>query len=187
MPYHSYLVLIAFAFMFTILVIQSFRLRKAGVDLLGKASIDRLYFFSAKIAFMTCWALFLIKALIPTIGFIYVPEYLSVIAVILLYIGMFFVTVSLVNLGPSLRMGLPKESTKLRTQGLYGISRNPMYLGINLVTIASSLYFPDLINMSFTIYAIIIHHQIIRREEHFLAERFGEEWQIYSGKVKRYV
>ncbi|MFZ4523069.1 MAG: methyltransferase family protein [Bacteroidales bacterium] len=187
MPVHSYFVLIAFSLLLVVLISVLLRFKGSGTRFIGKPTIEAVYFYSAKIALFTSWGLFMVKAISPMVGYINLPEFISWIAVVILYLGAIIVSVSMVNLGRSLAVGLPEKETTLQTHGLYRMSRNPLYVGVHLIAIASCIYFPDLINISFTIYGIYMHHRIIRNEEYFLEKRFGKEWLIYSTKVSRYL
>jgi protein-S-isoprenylcysteine O-methyltransferase Ste14 len=183
MPLHSYFAILAFI----LCGIQAVTLSRDGSDLLGKPTIEKFYFYTSKIAIFTSWTLFLVKAILPKLGYIHVPVYLSWIATVLLWIGSIVVSVAFIDLGRSLKVGLPQQETMLKTRGIYRFSRNPIYSGVHLIAIASCLYFPDLINVSCTIYGIYIHHKIIKGEEHFLARRFGKEWDNYCTRVRRYL
>ncbi|MCX6306361.1 MAG: hypothetical protein NT040_15470 [Bacteroidetes bacterium] len=170
-----------------VLTTQLIRLRNSGSEFFGRPTIEKLYFYSAKIAIFTTWALFILKAINPMVGFIYLPDFLSWTAVGILYAGVVIVSFSVVNLGKSLKMGITDQEIKLQTHGIYRLTRNPMYAGVHMIAIASCIYFPDLINVSFTIFSIYMHHKIIRQEESFLAERFGKSWLVYSTRVSRYI
>ena len=187
MPLHSYFVLVAFTLLFFVFALQLIRLRNSTSAFLGTPTIEKLYFYSGKVAIFTTWALFIVKAISPRLGYIDVLPSFSWAAVVILYAGVIIFSISLFNLGKALKVGLPDQDTTLQTQGIYRISRNPLYIGVHLIAIASCIYFPDLINVSFTIYGIYIHHKIIREEERFLAERFGKDWLIYRTKVSRYL
>jgi protein-S-isoprenylcysteine O-methyltransferase Ste14 len=82
---------------------------------------------------------------------------------------------------------LPEESTELKTSGLYKFSRNPMYLGFNLITVSSVVYTLNYAILLISLYSIIIYHLIILAEEKFLEERFGEQYLEYKKKVDRYL
>jgi protein-S-isoprenylcysteine O-methyltransferase Ste14 len=41
--------------------------------------------------------------------------------------------------------------------------------------------------MAFAFVGILIHHLIIGKEEKFLEEKFGQEYQAYKEKTKRYL
>jgi protein-S-isoprenylcysteine O-methyltransferase Ste14 len=187
MPVHSFFVLAAFTFLFLAFTLQVIRLSTLGSELLGHPPIEKLHFYTGKVAIFTTWVLFILKAISPGLGYIYMPTWASWIAVVLLYIGVFFLSVSFFNLGKSLKVGIPNEDTALQTRGLYRLSRNPIYIGIHLIGAGSCIYFPDLINVTFMLYGIYIHHRVIREEERFLADRFGKEWLIYRSRVSRYL
>jgi protein-S-isoprenylcysteine O-methyltransferase Ste14 len=91
------------------------------------------------------------------------------------------------HLGDSLRVGLPEEETRLRTGGVYSVTRNPIYVGLYLTLIASLLAVPAILNAIAALCGIVGHHLIIRGEERFLSDRFGKEWEAYRRGVPRYV
>ncbi|MEI7896932.1 MAG: methyltransferase [bacterium] len=187
MPLHSYFVLTAFTFLLIILILQIIRLRKFRSEFLGAPTIKKRYFYAGKIAIFTTWALFIVKAISPGLGYLSLPVAFSWVAVGLLYTGAFIMAVSMIKLGKSLKVGLPAGETILQTTGIYRVSRNPLYCGVHLIAIASCIYFPDLLNLTLTVFGIYIHHMIIIREEQFLSHRFGKAWLIYSTRVSRYL
>ena len=91
------------------------------------------------------------------------------------------------RLGASLRVGLPREETELRTEGLYAWTRNPIYAGIDLAAAASLAAVPTLLNAAAVATGIAAHHAIVLAEERFLRERFGEAWERYAARVPRYL
>lgn len=187
MPLHSYFVLFAFIILLILFSWQVIRLRSFGVDMLGTPPVEKLYFYSAKIAIFTSWGLFILKAINPGLGYIFFPAPFSWLATIMLYAGIIIFCTAIFNLGKSLKVGIPDHETKLQTRGIYGFSRNPIYVGVHLIGLSSCLYFPDLINIVFTLYGIFIHHKIIAAEEQFLGGRFGTEWTVYCAQVSRYL
>ncbi len=187
MPLHSYFVLLAFSLLGLVLIVQIAGMRGDSKEIVGEPTIDKYYFFSGKIALITTWVMFIRKAISPALGYIIVPVYLQWIAVGLLWIGAIVTGFALIGLGKSLKIGLPRNATTLQTKGIYRFSRNPLYTGVFIISAASGLYFPDLINVTFAIYGIYIHHTIILGEEAFLAQRFGNAWENYTNSVKRYL
>ena len=187
MPLHSYFVLGAFIFLGVILLTRFFFLLRNNYDFIGIPTIEKRYFYAGKVAIFSTWILFIFKSFLPKLGYIDHPDYISWIAVIILWAGAIFFAGGLIHLGIALKLGLPGSETKLITNGIYQISRNPVYFGMYLISAASCIYFPDLINLSFALYGIYMHHKIIRGEEVFLARRFGTDWIIYSARVSRYL
>ncbi len=121
------------------------------------------------------------------LGYLFLPVGFSWFAVILLFAGVATISVAMMNLGNSYNIGLPGKQAPLHTRGLYRLSRNPLYLGMSLISCASCIYFLDLINVSFTIYGMYMHHKIILQEEAYLENQYGNEWLIYRARVSRYL
>ena len=157
------------------------------MDIVGKTTINPILFYTGKISGYITWIILLLLMLgidlIKRLSFGY-NDYISYV---ILLIGLVFVIFSSINLGSSTRLGLPYENTVFKTNGLYTISRNPMYLGFNLITISSLIYTLNLWVMILGIYSIIIYHLIILGEEKFLEKRFGKEYANYKEKIRRYL
>lgn len=144
-------------------------------------------FYSGKISGYITWIILLgyFLNVIPCSGVQIL--YLQWFSIFILVTGLMIVVISLVNLGKSTRLGLPTENTTLKTNGIYRFSRNPMYFGFNLLTIASMFYCINLVLLILGTYSIITYHSLILREEKFLEERFRDEYFRYKKKVRRYI
>lgn len=157
------------------------------MDLIGKSTINPILFYSGKIAGYLTWIIYSLSVLKINIMSRYDFSYNSYIALFTVTVGLIFVIISLINLGQSTRLGLPSESTVLKTNGLYKISRNPMYFGFNLLTISSIIYMFNIVIFTLGIYSILIYHLIIIKEEGFLDKRFGIDYSNYKKTVRRYI
>ncbi|MDD5712684.1 MAG: methyltransferase, partial [Smithellaceae bacterium] len=71
--------------------------------------------------------------------------------------------------------------------GVYRFSRNPLYLGVFLLIVASVLYAPHPVNILCGVMAIGIHHLIVTREESYLINQYGETYLSYMKRVRRYL
>jgi protein-S-isoprenylcysteine O-methyltransferase Ste14 len=157
------------------------------MTVIGKETIHPVVFYSGKIAGYLTWIL------IPLSFFRIIsihdssPQWIRCSSYAILALGLIVTTVSLFNLGRSTRLGLPKEQTSFKKNGLYRISRNPMYVGFNLLTIASMVFHLDIVVALLGFYSIFTYHLIIKGEEMFLGDRFGKEYQDYKAKVRRYL
>lgn len=81
-----------------------------------------------------------------------------------------------------------EESKALVTDGIYQLSRHPMYLGFVLIlagvaVLVSSLT-PWVIVVVFT---ILVDRIFIQAEERILERRFGQVWWDYKGKTRRWL
>lgn len=77
---------------------------------------------------------------------------------------------------------------KLVTSGIYKYTRNPMYLGMILIIISTSMFYLNYYSMAtpFIFYFWINRFQI-KREEIFLKEKFGKEYLSYMSKSRRWI
>ena len=89
----------------------------------------------------------------------------------------------------SWRAGVSKtDKTELITNGIYHISRNPAFLGFDLLYIGTLLMFFNWILCFLTVFAVTMYHlQIVNVEEDFLLATFGNEYLKYKKKVCRYI
>jgi protein-S-isoprenylcysteine O-methyltransferase Ste14 len=83
----------------------------------------------------------------------------------------------------------PYAPTKaLVTDGLYGFSRNPIYVAFLLVVLAftffaNSLWFVAAAAVSFS----LLHFIVVKREEEYLSAKFGGEYRDYCRRVRRWI
>jgi len=153
----------------------------------GKYPIHPILFYSGKIAGYITWLtyLFAITGIYP----LHI-EALSLFAwfsYVLGTIGLVCFILSMISLGKSTRLGLPSGKTALKTGGMYSISRNPMYVGFDLLTISCMFYMLTFWVFVLGVYSILIYHFIILGEEKYLGTIFGNEYKKYKTKVRRYV
>jgi protein-S-isoprenylcysteine O-methyltransferase Ste14 len=157
------------------------------MEVIGKPTINPLLFYSGKISGYIVWTLFLLSIFKVESLPKRVHLDLDYLSYFLLIIGLLFSISSLFKLGRSTRFGIPTTKTNLKTSGIYSFSRNPIYLGFNLITIAAIIYLPNLLILFPGIYSMIVYHLIIIGEEKFLEKAFGEDYKGYKKKVRRYI
>jgi len=81
-----------------------------------------------------------------------------------------------------------EESTRLLQNGVFKISRNPMYLGMVLILIGIAMIAGTLTPLIATfLFALLMDYRFIRIEEQMLQKSFGEEWQDYRQQVRRWI
>jgi protein-S-isoprenylcysteine O-methyltransferase Ste14 len=183
----SLIILSCFTFMGIYLVYLGFILRNKGFKPLGKPTIQPVYFYIGKISLFTSWIFLLVNAFMVMSEQAEEYFWLPLPSAVLTCIGTIMMILAFRDLGDSLRVGLPGEVTTLKTKGIYRFSRNPIYVGVDLIAIASVLFYPGIINIAFASVGIAVHHVIILSEERFLEGRFGVDWLKYKEKTRRYV
>lgn len=95
---------------------------------------------------------------------------------------------SVLGMKDSWRAGIPeKDRTKLVTGGIYSYSRNPAFLGFDLMYIGVLLMFGNLLTLVFSAFAVLMLHLQILQEERYLKNTFGTEYTEYKNRVFRYL
>jgi protein-S-isoprenylcysteine O-methyltransferase Ste14 len=81
-----------------------------------------------------------------------------------------------------------EQSTVLITNGVFRISRNPMYLGYVLILVGVALIVRSMTPYAVVpVFAILMDRVFIRVEERMLEETFGQVWIEYAKKVRRWM
>ena len=81
-----------------------------------------------------------------------------------------------------------KKVNKLITSGIYKYSRNPMYLGLLMIVISTSIFYLNIFSITTPILFVCwINRFQIKREEIFLTEKFGKEYISYKTKTRRWM
>ena len=104
-------------------------------------------------------------------------------------LGVAVFIVAVITMRDSWRAGVSKtEKTKLVTNGIFRISRNPAFLGFDLLYIGILLMFFNWILFAISFFAALMFHlQIVNVEEDYLLEAFEDEYLSYKKKVNRYI
>ncbi|WP_457583472.1 methyltransferase family protein [Ensifer canadensis] len=88
----------------------------------------------------------------------------------------------------SWKIGIPEEQdAPLVTSGLYAFSRNPIYVGMVTALIGTVLAVPNVVSVALALSAWISISYQIRMEETHLGRSFGEAYNTYRRRVRRWV
>lgn len=114
---------------------------------------------------------------------------LRIIGVVITSLGVMAFIISVVQMKDNWRAGVQREDkTDLVTTGIYSVSRNPAFLGFDLMYIGILFSFFNWYLFFATGFALVFFHlQIVNVEEDFLIETFGQEYLEYKKKVCRYL
>ena len=95
---------------------------------------------------------------------------------------------SILCMKDSWRAGIPdKDKTELVTAGIYKFSRNPAFLGFDLMYVGVLLMYGNLLTLGFSLFAMVMLHLQILQEERFLEHAFGSAYIEYKKQVFRYL
>lgn len=128
-----------------------------------------------------------IVSIILNTSFFAVP--VRIVGVLVAVVGVAVFIISVLTMRDSWRAGVSKtDKTELVTKGIYKISRNPAFLGFDLMYLGILLMFFNLVLFEVSLFAMLMFHlQIVNVEEEFLLEAFGDEYLRYKKKVCRYI
>lgn len=112
---------------------------------------------------------------------------IKIIGVIISSLGIIVFTAAVYTMKDSWRAGInTSEKTELVSNGIYKLSRNPAFLGFDLVYIGLLMLFFNWLLFGVTLFVIImLHIQIIEEEKHLSLE-YGNEYNDYRKRVCRY-
>jgi protein-S-isoprenylcysteine O-methyltransferase Ste14 len=102
----------------------------------------------------------------------------------------FIITIAAqLNMRNSWRIGVKSdERTELVTEGLFQLSRNPIYVGMILATLGLALMAPTALAFAgLAILLIGLEIQVRKVEEPYLRGLHGERYRVYAGSVGRFV
>jgi protein-S-isoprenylcysteine O-methyltransferase Ste14 len=81
-----------------------------------------------------------------------------------------------------------EESSSLVTNGVFQISRNPMYLGFVLILTGIAILLRTLSPyLVIFVFVAVIDKTFVRVEERMLVEKFGVSWKQYQSKTRRWL
>lgn len=82
----------------------------------------------------------------------------------------------------------PQASTQLVVEGLNRYSRNPMYVGQQIILLAWAMVLGNAVSMLLLpVFALYITRFQILPEERALAVRFGDDYAAYRARVRRWL
>lgn len=114
------------------------------------------------------------------------PE-LIIVGWICLFLSLIIVYISQSQMETSWRIGIDEENkTNLVTIGLFSISRNPIFLGLIIGNLGLFFIIPNCFTLLVISLSTISINNQIRLEEEFLKREFGDEYEKYSKKVRRW-
>lgn len=183
----AFIVLLVFYGCYFIKVISQ---KKKGIqtDQLGKGKTGFAKFIEVimKMATYLVPVVEVVSILLNTTCF---HTWMRIVGVCISIIGVVIFVTSVLTMRDSWRAGVSKEDkTELVTEGIYQISRNPAFLGFDLVYIGILIIFFNWILCVVSAFAMLMFHlQITNVEEEFLFATFGDTYLEYKKKVNRYL
>ena len=114
---------------------------------------------------------------------------IKVLGIIFLIVAAFFLARSLRQFFQSKNtVILIKPANSLQKTSIYGISRNPMYVGLAVVYLGITCFIGNWWNIILLpLLILIVQEYVIKHEEKYLASEFGQQYEEYRSKVRRWL
>ncbi len=140
--------------------------------------------------------------LAATIVFVFVPriyEYLvpipwldlssvKVLGLFFMGFGLIWTAVAQMQMGASWRIGIDlANKTELVERGLFGLSRNPIFLGMRFALFGFFLAMPNAITLCSIVLLDVLMQIQVRLEEEFPTNAHCEEYVAFCGRVRRWI
>jgi protein-S-isoprenylcysteine O-methyltransferase Ste14 len=168
---------------------RSLLMRRKGIEAIHFGKIDKKDFLIPPFALFYFYIVFAAAFGFPTIARqeFFHSGIMAWLGVLLCLVGLTLFVLSLVSFGRSFRVGIDTDQPdKLVTTGVFAFSRNPIYVAFGLVLLGQFLVFSNRILLAYLVFAPLVIHRQVLREEEFLKRHYGQEYSAYSARVRRY-
>jgi len=130
-----------------------------------------------------------IQKKIPLNDTLFKSPAINILGIVFFIIALFFSVRSLRQFFKSKNtLILIKPASSLQTDGVYSLSRNPMYVGLTILYLAVTCFLGNWWNIILLpLLLLIVQEYIIKREEKYLDRQFGRQYKGYKLKVRRWL
>ncbi len=134
-----------------------------------------------------------VNALLPSFAkkwfvVIYKSFEIGILGLVISFIGVSFFILAMFFMKTSWRVGIDKSTkTSLITSGIYRFSRNPAFVGMDLMFIGTTITYLNLVMLITSVLVIVALHQQILQEEKHMEGIFNKEYNEYANKTPRYL
>ncbi len=112
----------------------------------------------------------------------------KMVGAVLVGLGLITFVLAFLSFGNSWRIGIDRQKPgTLVTKGIFGITRNPIYLAFNLLSVGMFLINGTWFFLIFALLAAVACHFQILREEKFLKRQYGQDFEAYRKRTPRYL
>ncbi len=178
-------------------VLPSYRIyRKTGINPLTFGNTDSAHDFIGRL-FKGIFATLILSGAIQVLGTdtarnwlfpLPLPDGLTMAGVVTLFVALIWISIAQVQMADSWRIGIDeKNDTELVTKGLFGVSRNPIFLGMQATLVGLFLVMPNLVTLVALALGLVVVQIQVRLEEAFLQGKHGISYAEYCKKVRRWL
>lgn len=133
------------------------------------------------------------RALLPAVDEYLTPiswleiDLLRYVGYALLLASLVWVVTAQVQMADSWRIGIDSSKTQLVSTGLFGVSRNPIFLGMMGTLLGLLLVLPNALTLTIFALGFALMQIQVRLEEEFLRRSQEGEYEEYANRVRRWL
>lgn len=170
--------------------------RKTGINPYVFKNTDSAHDFLGKVSAPITSLIFivaLVNLIYPT-GLEYFAPFrwleistIKIIGFVIIHLALLWIVIAQIQMSNSWRVGIDHSAkTELKTNGLFSVSRNPVFLGM-LVTLAGIFFiFPNAITLLVSVSSALLFQVQVRLEEEYLRSSHSHTYINYCKKVGRW-
>lgn len=174
-------------------VLPSYRIyRKTGINPLTFGASDSAHDFVGRM-FKIVFAALIFSGILQFFGknwlfALPLPDWSSSAGAVILFVALVWISIAQIQMSDSWRIGIDeKNDTALVTRGLFGVSRNPIFLGMQTTLFGLFLVMPNLVSLVAGCVGWVLVQVQVRLEEEFLVRKHGEVYENYCRRVRRWL
>lgn len=193
-----FLVTYFLAFFSLAMILPTYRVwRTTGINPYKLGSTDSAHDYIGKFfrfVLAACDLVVIAYALFPNLYAILLPIIqlerpgITILGSSLLMFALIWVLIAQIHMRKSWRIGIDEDvKTELVQTGLFGISRNPIFLGMRIMLLGIFLVIPNAITLVILITGELLIQIQVRLEEEFLTRAHGPSYVAYQKQVRRWI
>ncbi|HCT31020.1 MAG TPA: isoprenylcysteine carboxylmethyltransferase family protein [Bacteroidales bacterium] len=192
-----YLLSFLVVYFLTVFIIPSVRVkRKTGINPYVFKNTDTAHDFLGKVSAPITSLIFIVTLvnLFYPAGLQYLAPFtwleisaLKITGYAIIHLALLWIVIAQVQMSNSWRVGIDHSAkTELKTNGLFSVSRNPVFLGMLSTLAGIFLIFPNAITMLTLVSSILLFQVQARLEEEYLKNTHGETYLNYCQNTDRW-
>ena len=142
--------------------------------------------FGAFLIALMVWAILYWRLDPPAIGIWGAPDWVAGLGWLFIACGTVITVVAQGQMGTAWRIGIDDRPTELVANGLFALSRNPIFSGMIFTLMGAVLIAPAVWSILFASVTIVLIAVQTRFEEKHLVELHGEKYIAYAQQVGRF-
>ncbi|MFZ0030603.1 MAG: isoprenylcysteine carboxylmethyltransferase family protein [Candidatus Cybelea sp.] len=165
-------------------------LSRQGVSALKFGATDKTDFLIPPFVFLYLYLIFSNAFYWPRVirSELFVSTWQSWFGVAVCALALIVMFASLISFGKSFRVGIDTgRPGKLVTSGIFGVTRNPIYVAFAFALFGEFLIQPNWLLLAYLVAGAALMHRQVSREESYLRQQYGAEYETYCARVRRYL